>query len=170
MEYKVRIGGRIHKVDCASLDKSGAVVMRLNDDLQDVVIIPVSSNQIQLKIGERSHSLFAVQTGQGTWVWANGRARLAQDADEVERRNTRGPREAPREVTPPTPAAVVRVLVEEGQEVTKGQGLVVVTAMKMEITLSAPFAGRVKAVNTKAGAQVKPGDILVEIEPQPEAE
>lgn len=170
MEYKVRIGERTHRVDCASPDKAGSAVMRLNDVQRDVVIIPVSANQIQLKIEGRSVSLFTVRTGQGIWVWANGRARLAQDADEVERRRTRGPREVPREVTPPTPAAVVRVLVEEGQEVTKGQGLVVVTAMKMEITLSAPFAGRVKAVNTTAGSQVKPGDILVEIEPQPEAE
>jgi biotin carboxyl carrier protein len=69
-----------------------------------------------------------------------------------------------REVTPPTPAAVVRVLVEEGQKVVKGQGLVVVSAMKMEITLSAPYSGIVRAVNTNVGDQVKPGDILVEIE------
>jgi len=58
----------------------------------------------------------------------------------------------------------VRVLVEKGQEVVKGQGLVVVSAMKMEMTLAAPYSGTVRAVNTQVGAQVSPGEILVEIE------
>ena len=66
-----------------------------------------------------------------------------------------------------TPASVVRVLVEVGREVVKGQGLVVVSAMKMEMTLVAPYSGTVKAVNTLVGAQVSPGEILVEIEPFP---
>jgi len=62
------------------------------------------------------------------------------------------------------PAVVVRVLVREGEEVAKGQGLVVVTAMKMEATLKAPFDGLVKQINTTLQAKVMPGDRLVEIE------
>jgi biotin carboxyl carrier protein len=57
-----------------------------------------------------------------------------------------------------------------GQVVDKGTPLVVVSAMKMEITLSAPFSGRVIAVNTEVGAQVRPGEVLVDIEPLPKEE
>ena len=55
-----------------------------------------------------------------------------------------------------------------GDRVRKGQGLVVVSAMKMEMTLSAPYAGTVTLVSTEAGAKVSPGEILVEIEPEAE--
>jgi len=59
---------------------------------------------------------------------------------------------------------VVRLLVREGETVAKGQGLVVVTAMKMETTLKAPFDGVVKQIKTTLQAKVMPGDQLVEIE------
>ncbi|MBW2139305.1 MAG: DUF2118 domain-containing protein [Deltaproteobacteria bacterium] len=67
------------------------------------------------------------------------------------------------------PSVVVRVLVNEGDRVEKGQGLLVVTAMKMETTLKAPYAGIVKKINTQPEAKVMPGDILVEIEPEVES-
>jgi acetyl-CoA carboxylase biotin carboxylase subunit len=78
-------------------------------------------------------------------------------------RRGRGP--APGSITPPMPAAVVAVLVQAGQTVAKGQAAVVVSAMKMEIQLGAPCAGRVRSISTAAGARVRPGDVLVEIEP-----
>ena len=62
------------------------------------------------------------------------------------------------------PSVVVRIMVEEGDLVKKGQGLIVVTAMKMETTLVAPSDGRVIKINTSIDAKVAPGDILVEVE------
>ena len=61
------------------------------------------------------------------------------------------------------PAVVVRILIQKGEQVEKGQGLVVVSAMKMETTLCAPFAGEVTAIHTSVGEKVAPGEILVEI-------
>jgi biotin carboxyl carrier protein len=48
--------------------------------------------------------------------------------------------------------------------IKKGQGVIVLSAMKMEITLSSAFNGTVTSVNTKEGVNVSPGDILVDIE------
>jgi 3-methylcrotonyl-CoA carboxylase alpha subunit len=67
-------------------------------------------------------------------------------------------------VTPSFPATVAKVLVEVGEVVDQGQPLVVVSSMKTEMTLSAPRKGRVAAVAVEAGAQVSPGDVLVEID------
>ena len=67
-------------------------------------------------------------------------------------------------MTPPMPSVVVRILVSEGAVVKRGQGLVVVTAMKMETTLVAPYDGKVKKINAAINRKVAPGDILVEIE------
>ena len=62
------------------------------------------------------------------------------------------------------PGRVIRVLVEAGQQVEAGQGLIVVEAMKMQNEMKAPRAGRVASVKAEAGAAVSAGDILMVIE------
>jgi 3-methylcrotonyl-CoA carboxylase alpha subunit len=62
----------------------------------------------------------------------------------------------------PMPGKIVAVLVKPGQAVEKGAPLIVVEAMKMEHTISAPAAGTVKAVRFAPGEQVNEGADLVE--------
>jgi pyruvate carboxylase subunit B len=61
------------------------------------------------------------------------------------------------------PGLVVRVLVDTGQQVAAGTGLVVLEAMKMENELKAPAAGTVSLIRAEAGAAVEKGQVLVEI-------
>jgi biotin carboxyl carrier protein len=61
-------------------------------------------------------------------------------------------------------------MVEVGQDVTEGQPLVVVSAMKMNMTLTAPYAGAVTSINAQPGDKVERGKILVDIEPAKEEE
>lgn len=58
-----------------------------------------------------------------------------------------------------------KVVVELGQRVEVGQALVVVEAMKMELTISAPIAGTVKAIRCRPGCPVNPGDTLLWLDP-----
>ncbi len=62
------------------------------------------------------------------------------------------------------PAIVIAILAKPGDAVEKGQGIIVVSAMKMETTLFAPYSGKIIAINTSEGQKVNPGDILVDIE------
>lgn len=68
------------------------------------------------------------------------------------------------EVRAPMPGLVVRVLVEEGQEVAEGDGLLVLEAMKMENELRAPAGGTVTTLHAEEGASAGKGEVLVEIE------
>ena len=68
------------------------------------------------------------------------------------------------QVKAPMPGKVVRVLVEAGQAVESGQGLVVVEAMKMQNELKSPKAGSVAELRAEAGATVNAGDVLVVVE------
>jgi pyruvate carboxylase subunit B len=62
------------------------------------------------------------------------------------------------------PGRVVEVLVEEGQEVAAGQGVVVLEAMKMQNEIQAENAGTIRRVFVQAGQAVEGGDPLFELE------
>jgi 3-methylcrotonyl-CoA carboxylase alpha subunit/acetyl-CoA/propionyl-CoA carboxylase biotin carboxyl carrier protein len=67
----------------------------------------------------------------------------------------------------PMPGTVLAVDVAEGDLVEEGQRLGVLEAMKMELALTAPFAGTVATVGATTGAQVRLGHVLFEVEANP---
>ncbi|PKP72810.1 MAG: acetyl/propionyl-CoA carboxylase subunit alpha [Alphaproteobacteria bacterium HGW-Alphaproteobacteria-6] len=64
----------------------------------------------------------------------------------------------------PMPGLVVKISVEEGQEVQEGQALATVEAMKMENILRAERKGVVKRIAAAAGASLKVDDVILEFE------
>ena len=56
----------------------------------------------------------------------------------------------------PMPGTVVSVAVEAGQQVAAGQPVLVLEAMKMQHTVSAPHAGMVTEIDVKPGARSRP--------------
>jgi biotin carboxyl carrier protein len=62
------------------------------------------------------------------------------------------------------PGRVVRVLVNDGQDVEEGEAIVVIEAMKMQNELRAPKAGRVVRVSVGVGDAVGAGDVLAVVE------
>ncbi|MHA6782248.1 ATP-binding protein [Pseudonocardia saturnea] len=60
----------------------------------------------------------------------------------------------------PMPGSVLRVLAEPGAQVTAGQPLVVLEAMKMEHTVAAPADGELAELHVAAGDQVATGQVL----------
>ena len=64
----------------------------------------------------------------------------------------------------PMPGKVLDVLVTAGQEVVKGDGLVILEAMKMENVLKADDVGVVKSVNVSIGEAVEKNNVLIEFE------
>jgi biotin carboxyl carrier protein len=69
----------------------------------------------------------------------------------------------PQEILAPMPGKIVRILVEENQEVAVNQGLLVIEAMKMQNELRSPRAGRVEKVFVAAGGGVETGAKLVRL-------
>jgi biotin carboxyl carrier protein len=67
-------------------------------------------------------------------------------------------------VSVPMPGKIIAVLVSEGDTVEKGQGLVIVEAMKMENEVRTPIAGTVKEIKIKPGDAVEGGAVLVVVE------
>ena len=65
----------------------------------------------------------------------------------------------------PMPGRVIAVLVEPGMRVKAGTALLVMEAMKMEHTVTAPADGTIAAIHHVAGDQVREGDELLTITP-----
>ncbi len=88
-----------------------------------------------------------------------------EDPRSLQGRRGRGTGAAgPRPVKAPMPGRVVRLLVEVGDEVAEGQGVVVIEAMKMQNELKASKAGRVGKVGVAVGDTVGAGDVLIVVE------
>jgi 3-methylcrotonyl-CoA carboxylase alpha subunit len=68
-------------------------------------------------------------------------------------------------LTTPLPGVVVAVAVTTGQVVAAGEVLMVIEAMKMEHTITAPYAGTVQSVHFARGARVPEGSALLELTP-----
>jgi acetyl/propionyl-CoA carboxylase alpha subunit len=66
-------------------------------------------------------------------------------------------------VKAPIPGLIARVMVENGEEITIGQPMFVLEAMKMENEIRAPFAGKIGSIKVSQGQIVSLHDILAEI-------
>lgn len=68
------------------------------------------------------------------------------------------------DVKAPMPGLVLEIEVKVGQEVKKGDGLLILEAMKMENAIKAAGDGIVKSINIEKGAAVDKGQLLIEME------
>ena len=71
------------------------------------------------------------------------------------------PASAAEPVKAPLAGNVVKVLVRPGQQVSEGESMIILEAMKMETTVSAPTSGTVAEINVKAGDSCAVGDTLL---------
>jgi 3-methylcrotonyl-CoA carboxylase alpha subunit len=89
--------------------------------------------------------------------------RLAESL-ESSRLNKRAQGGSEDSLASPMPGKVLKLLVNEQQEVEDDQPLAIIEAMKMEFTIKAPHAGRIARITFPEGSQVAVGDILIEME------
>jgi biotin carboxyl carrier protein len=124
----------------------------------------------QLLIEGHPTTLTMRSAGRGQWSLEIGGDRWEVEVMDERTRHIRSltagaeRKRGPVILRAPMPGLVVRVLVEPGQEVPVGAGLVVLEAMKMENELKAPAAGIVRAVRAQAGQAVERGQVLVEFQ------
>ncbi|KZE38269.1 pyruvate carboxylase [Bhargavaea cecembensis] len=62
------------------------------------------------------------------------------------------------------PGTVLKVAIDRGSRVKRGEHLLITEAMKMETTVQAPFDGTVKEIHVSAGDSISTGDLLIEMD------
>ena len=107
----------------------------------------------------RAYSVHRVEADGGAWVYVDG-PDGASSLREVPWFTDPADSPAAGSLLAPMPGSVLRVLAEPGAEVTAGQPLIVLEAMKMEHTVTAPAAGTLTELPARPGDQVTTGQVL----------
>ncbi len=163
MEYKLRCNQETVTLEVES-EGEGQFKATIADNPYDASFKRISDNCLHLVVNGRQTRAYVADTSTGKAVTINGRTWLLEDESTRSSRGRSGPRGGPKAVTPPMPAVVTKILVSAGETVEQGQGLLVVSAMKMDTTLTAPFDGVVTRINCAEGDKVTPRQVLVDIE------
>ena len=110
-----------------------------------------------------AEDVIAVEDGRAIYLLRRGRQSVVRtkDFDAVDA----DPMLGDGVIVAPMHGKVLAVLVEAGAQVTRGQPLAVIEAMKMEHALRAPIDGTVGEITVTAGRQVGEGARLMVIEP-----
>jgi len=111
--------------------------------------------------GDRVAQVYAIVSGGTTWIFHDGVVYEIVES-RPSRKGHRGAH-VRSELTAPMPATVVAIKVKPGDEVKKGDILIVLEAMKMELPVRAPADGRVEAIHCQPGELVQPDRSLIDL-------
>jgi biotin carboxyl carrier protein len=127
---------------------------------------PTGTGSFSLLIDHAAAEVSVTWRGDEYTVATGGRAHRVRLMDERARRRheRRGGADGGNEVRAQMPGKVVAVLVAAGATVERGQGLLVIEAMKMENEISAPRSGTIAELRVQPGQAVESGELLVRIE------
>jgi biotin carboxyl carrier protein len=159
----LEIEGKRYKVELPAGVASGAVECVVDGRRTAVDVQVLEAGVMSLVVEGRQFR--CVLDGDGVVI---GGRRYGFEVDDP--RSLQGRRgggvgvDGPRPVKAPMPGRVVRVLVNDGQEVEEGAAIVVIEAMKMQNELRSPKRGRVVRVMVGVGDAVGAGDVLAVVE------
>jgi acetyl/propionyl-CoA carboxylase alpha subunit len=125
-----------------------------------VGVVQLADGEYLVEVDGRRERVYAAGPLHDRWVFWNGHVYRGNFAAPSTRRRER--HTAIQVVAAPMPATVINVLVNEGQAVRKGDTIVVLEAMKMELPIRAAADAVVTAVRCRAGDLVPADATLVE--------
>ena len=147
-------------------DERGEHTVTVTDDgrvVVDDIPIPIRvTGAGEVRVGQQE-SIVAWVAGRGEtrWVFLDGNTYELEVQTAGRRRRAAAGHSS---LSAPMPATVIRVEVSAGAQVHRGDTLVILEAMKMELPIRADSDGTVAAVCCKPGDLVQPGTTLVEID------
>jgi biotin carboxyl carrier protein len=130
----------------------------------DVEILQAKDGKLDLLIYGKRITAYVSSDNAKRWVTINGQTFVLTKPAAGARDRGHGHYPAAGELTAPMPGQVRAVNVREGESVTKGQTLLVLEAMKMEIRIQAPHEGKVRKLLVQQGQTVEREQMLIEIE------
>ena len=138
-------------------------IARLDDRTVDVEVIGANDGRLDLLVDGKRTTAYVSSDNAKRWVTVNGQTFVLTKSSGA-RKNAGGHHHTAGELTAPMPGQVRAVNVNDGDTVTKGQTLLILEAMKMEIRVQAPFDGTVTLIQVKQGQTVEREQLLITLE------
>ena len=135
----------------------------LGDRIVNVEVLQSKDGILDMLIDGERVTAYVSSDNARRWVTVNGRT-FVLTRQSGSRKSGGGHHHAAGELTAPMPGQVRAVNVSEGEAVVKGQTLMVLEAMKMEIRIQAPMDGVVKSLAVKQGQTVEREQALITVE------
>jgi biotin carboxyl carrier protein len=165
MQYIATVDGQDFTID---VDRAGEVT--IDDAVHAVDLRAIGGKQLySLILDNRSYEVFVERRAGVYHVMIRGDL-FVIDVEEARLKQLKamsGQAHVEQDagtITAPMPGMVIKVLVEAGQAVEAGQGLMILEAMKMENQILCPRAGVVRSLGVVAGQTVNLGDLLAVVE------
>jgi biotin carboxyl carrier protein len=127
-----------------------------------VEVLYSKDGKLDLLIDGQRVTAYVSSDGAKRWVTVNGQTIVLTRSSGTQRGGHRNDHAGG--LAAPMPGLVRSVAVSEGDKVKKGQTLLTLEAMKMEIRIQSPKDGKVKIINVKQGQTVEREQILIEVE------
>ncbi|MDC1514232.1 sodium-extruding oxaloacetate decarboxylase subunit alpha [Porticoccaceae bacterium] len=125
---------------------TGRAAVQTNDAGEEIYTVEVEGVSYTVAVSDGGDVSAIAGAGAGAAVAAPSAAVAATGGDPV---------------TAPLAGTVVKMLVQPGQQVSEGESIVILEAMKMETSVSAPKAGQIVELRAKSGDSVTVGDVLL---------
>lgn len=135
----------------------------IGETIVDVEILQVENGKLDLLIAGKRVIAYVSSDNARRWVTVHGQTFVLTKPVAGAQRKSTGHAQAS-ELVAPMPGQVRAVNIAEGEVVSKGQTLLVLEAMKMEIRIQAPRDGKVAKLFVKQGQTVEREQMLIEIE------
>lgn len=136
--------------------------LAVGEEMVEVEILQSKDGKLDLLIDGKRLTAYVSSDSARRWVTIDGQTFMLTRSSAA-RRGGPGGQHAAGELTAPMPGQVRAVNVREGDAVTKGQTLLVLEAMKMEIRIHAPREGTVKKLFVSQGQTVEREQRLIEV-------
>ncbi len=164
-EYVVTFGDRKHNV---ILSENSEVT--LGDNKYHYEVVEISKNDFLLRINNRIYEISAKRKDSDSFsVFINGkvldvivRTGLQERASSLIEQSSEYKHKM--EVKAPMPGMILKVKKNIGENVEKGESIIILEAMKMENDIKSPFTGLIKEVKVTENMPVDKGSILFTIE------
>jgi len=149
-------------IDLTPSGSGKGYVAKLDDKTIEVEIIHFKDGKLDLLIDGKRITAYISFDNAKRWVTVNGQTFVLIKSSEAKRRSAGHDHAS--ELAAPMPGLVRAVNVSEGDAVAKGQTLLLLEAMKMEIRVQAPHDGKVMKLLVKQGQTVEREQVLIEVE------
>jgi biotin carboxyl carrier protein len=163
MKCEIVINGVRRSVEFTShRDAASRAILTIDGRVVEADAVRVSPGSYSILIGGQSLEVTVEEAPAGLLARANGCEFHVEIFDPRSWRRGRGAGielEGRQQLVAPMPGKIVRVLVAAGQQVTAGQGLLVIEAMKMQNEVRSPKSGMVEKLAGE-GQTVNAGEVL----------